>query len=253
MFVPTTSDVKTEGSTLIIPSVSIGNVPQLAVDLLVNTLALTRIGILDSSTLIPVAGPPGYDHLPATQRSVPVEVFQTADSKWTIVQQRAPPLPKHHRLFAQQMVDFIKAHRFARVVLLTSSDAALRADALIDGPQIRSLAVNCQDEALVERLQALSLSEFVPHGQTETKCFPDSLTQLHSSGIAKPLLRLCEKEGIQVVALISLVSEGDNVPDAIMMANAVNAALDIASGLAQWRPPKTWEWLMPANTPTSMF
>ncbi|KAJ1788188.1 hypothetical protein LPJ59_005580 [Coemansia sp. RSA 2399] len=253
MFVPTTSDVKTDGSTLIIPSVSIGNVPQLAVDLLVNTLALTRIGILDSSALLPVSGPPGYDHLPATQRSVPVEVFQTADGKWTIVQQRAPPLPKHHRVYAQEMVDFIKTHGFARVVLLTSSDAALRADALIDGPQIRSLAVNWQDEALAGRLQALSLSAFALHEQAETKSVPKPLTQLHSSGIAKPFLSLCEKEGIQVVALISLANEGDNIPDAIMMANAVNAALDIASGLDQWRPPKTWEWLMPANTPASMF
>ncbi|KAJ2547082.1 hypothetical protein EV175_005358 [Coemansia sp. RSA 1933] len=252
MFVPATSDVKTAGSTLIIPSVSIGNVPQLAVDLLVNTLALTRVGIIDSSALLPISGPPGYDHLPATQRAVPVEVFQTSDGRWTIVQQRAPPLPKHHRQFAKEMVDFIKTHGFAQVVLLTSSDAALRADALIDGPQIRSLAVNWQDEALAERLQALSLGEFAAT-QTESKRATKSLTQLHSSGIAKPLLSLCEKEGIQVVALISLVNEGDNIPDAIMLANAANAALDIANSLDQWRPPRTWEWLMPANTPSSMF
>ncbi|KAJ2762857.1 hypothetical protein H4S06_000421 [Coemansia sp. BCRC 34490] len=257
MFVPTKGEITTAGSTLILPSVSIGNVPQLAVDLLVNTLQLSRVGIIDSSMVVPVSGPPGYDHQPAAQRSVPLEVFQTPDARWTVVQQRAPPLPKHHRLFAREMVDFIKSHEFAQVVLLTSSDAALRGDALIDGPQIRSLAVNCHDEALAERLQALSLGELAPHSQLQSKVGTEGptaqLAQLHSSGIAKPLLRLCESEGIQVVALVALVNEGDNIPDAITMANATNAALEITSGLDQWRPPKTWEWLMPASTPTSMF
>ncbi|KAI9505122.1 hypothetical protein GGI25_000372 [Coemansia spiralis] len=250
MLVPyTKSKINTEGSTLIVPSVSIGNVPQLAVDLIVNTLSLTRVGILASSSLLPISGPPGYDHLDEDQRSVPLEIFQTADAKWTVLQQRSPPLPKHHRLFAQETVDFIKQGKFSRVVLLTSSDAALRGDALIDGPQIRSLSVNCQDEQLAERLQALSLSDFAQ--QTATSKQP-TLSQLHSAGIARPLLSLCEREGIEVIALVSLVNEGDNIPDAILLANATNALLGLSS-LDQWHPPKSWAWLMPANTPSFMF
>lgn len=45
-----------KSSTLIIPSVSIGNVPQLAIDLLVHTLHIPLVGYLTSPYLVPCAG-----------------------------------------------------------------------------------------------------------------------------------------------------------------------------------------------------
>ncbi|KAJ1726629.1 hypothetical protein LPJ61_005057 [Coemansia biformis] len=251
-FVKSNSAAATKGSTLVLPSVSIGNVPQLAVDLLVNTLQATRIGIIDSPSTLPVSGPSGFDHLPG-QRSVPVEVYQTADGQWTIVQQRSPPLPGRHRVFARELMDFIAQGDFAKVVLLTSSDAALRADALIQGPQIRSLTVNWQDDELASQLQALSLGPLDVAGETGTGP-KEPLKQLHAAGAAKHLLRLCQATDIPVVALVALVNEGDNVPDAIGLANAANALLDIAPGAAQWRPPQSWQWLSgPVNPPGELY
>ena len=43
-------------STLIFPSVSIGNVPQLAVDLLITTLNVPLVGYMSSPYLLPCAG-----------------------------------------------------------------------------------------------------------------------------------------------------------------------------------------------------
>jgi hypothetical protein len=45
-----------KSSTLILPSVSIGNVPQLAIDLLVTTLSIPLVGYLTSPYLVPCAG-----------------------------------------------------------------------------------------------------------------------------------------------------------------------------------------------------
>jgi hypothetical protein len=45
-----------KGSTLVLPSISIGNVPQLAVDLLVTTLTVPLVGYLTSPYLVPCAG-----------------------------------------------------------------------------------------------------------------------------------------------------------------------------------------------------
>ena len=42
------------------PAVSIGNVGQLAVDLLVHTLKLTRVGVLDSQYVLPSVGNDAY-------------------------------------------------------------------------------------------------------------------------------------------------------------------------------------------------
>ncbi|KAJ2807265.1 hypothetical protein H4R20_001353 [Coemansia guatemalensis] len=255
MFVRGSDNVVTKGSTLVLPSVSIGNVPQLAVDLLINTLQASRVGILDSSSVMPISGPSGFDHLP-TQRSVPVEVYQSGDAQWTIIQQRSPPLPKHHRIFAQEVMDFIGQGEFSKVVLLTSSDAALRADALIDGPQIRSLAINWQDELLASRLQALSLGPLsLSAGITTSETTAQvPLDQLHAAGISKHLLRLCQTTKIPVLSLVALANEGDNVPDAINLANATNALLELAPNAKQWCPPRSWEWLMaPGMAPSELF
>ncbi|KAJ2841726.1 hypothetical protein IWW36_006160, partial [Coemansia brasiliensis] len=194
--------VHTQGSTLILPCVSIGNVPQLAVDLLINTLEATRIGIIHTSTLLPISSSTsGFDHLPKEQRSVPVEVYQTSDSKWTILQQRSPPLPKHQKKWARELVEFIKQGEFAKVVLLTSSDAALRADKMIDNASnICTLAISCKsDDELVLGLQSLALNPL--HEQSNEM---ESLQQLHSAGVAKPFLRLCQEAQLPVVVLVAL-------------------------------------------------
>ncbi|KAJ2326679.1 hypothetical protein GGH92_010201, partial [Coemansia sp. RSA 2673] len=159
------------------------------------------------------------------------------------------------------MLEFIKAGQFDRVVLLASSDAALRTDALIDGPQIRSISLNSRDEQLVARLQALSLDEF---GERPNKAkdldmaaressLKTALKQLHAAGIARPLLSMCQDADIPVLALVSLVNEGDNIPDAIVLANAANAALDIASNTHQWCPPQSWKWLVPSSAPAELY
>ncbi|KAJ1820491.1 hypothetical protein LPJ60_003178 [Coemansia sp. RSA 2675] len=259
MFIKASAAVATRGSTLILPTVSIGNVPQLGMDLLINTLQLSRIGIIDDSALLPVSGVSAFDHI--TSRPVPLEVYQSSDARWTLIQQRSPPLPKHHRLFAKSMLEFIKAGEFDRVVLLTSSDAALRTDALIDGPQIRSISVNCDDRILIDKLQALSLTDF---GHRQGVAIGDSmnskelslagvLKQLHAAGIARPLLDMCQDAGIPALALVSLVNEGDNIADAIMIANAVNAVLGLATNVDQWRPPQSWQWIMPDSVPSELF
>ncbi|KAJ1954974.1 hypothetical protein EC988_002141 [Linderina pennispora] len=252
-FVTTADDVSTADSILVLPAVSIGNVPQLSIDLFVNTLRLPRIGIIDTAHLIPLSGPAGFDHQTST-RSVPLEVYQTPDRKWTILQQRSPPLPHHHRAFAQELIEFIKQGRFAKVVLLASSDAALRTDKLIDGPQIRTISVG--EDELAARFRALSLTDLHEAGSGEDSqgALKGALAHLHSAGVTKHLARMCLDANVPLTVCVSLVNEGDNVPDAVLMANAVNSALGLMTeDTAQWQPPRSWEWLMPNNTPSEMF
>lgn len=48
-----------DGTTLVIPAVSIGSVPQLAIDLLLNdaSLSLVKVGRIDPSFCFPFVGP----------------------------------------------------------------------------------------------------------------------------------------------------------------------------------------------------
>ena len=68
-------------STIVLqPSVSVGNVPQLTVDLILNTLKLERVGWINDDSLLPVVGndaldftrPAGYLHTGAEGESKPV-------------------------------------------------------------------------------------------------------------------------------------------------------------------------------------
>jgi hypothetical protein len=53
---PSTPTPEFTSSTLILPSISIGNVPQLAIDLLITTLELPLVGYMTSPFLVPCAG-----------------------------------------------------------------------------------------------------------------------------------------------------------------------------------------------------
>lgn len=55
-FPPAAAVPEFKGSTLLIPSVSIGNVPQLTCDLLIATLKLPLVGYLHSSYIYAAAG-----------------------------------------------------------------------------------------------------------------------------------------------------------------------------------------------------
>lgn len=44
------------------PSVSVGNVGQLAADLLINTLKLTHVGYLSDPAILPLVGNDAFDH-----------------------------------------------------------------------------------------------------------------------------------------------------------------------------------------------
>ena len=46
------------------PCISVGNVGQLAVDLLINSLRLGRVGYLHDPSLLPLVGNDAFDHTP---------------------------------------------------------------------------------------------------------------------------------------------------------------------------------------------
>ena len=58
MFIPSVkgSQPAFEGATLILPVVSIGNVGQLAVDLLIHGFGLERVGVMSGCGEVPVVG-----------------------------------------------------------------------------------------------------------------------------------------------------------------------------------------------------
>lgn len=104
------------GATLLLPAVTVGNVGQLAIDLLVqSTVGSRRIGSLQSATVVPVTGGCAFSsadgalHGPARE----LELY-VVDGK-LVLQQRAPALPGCQRRFARELADWIESKGIEKV------------------------------------------------------------------------------------------------------------------------------------------
>ncbi|KAF9274710.1 Proteasome assembly chaperone 2 [Mortierella alpina] len=302
-----------KGTTLILPAVSIGNVPQLTTDLFLSTLKLDRVGCIEDENVIAVVGPADRPHqTPSPSRtaaatgavaesgadglSLAVEVFQTKDGKWTLVQQRSPTVPHRSHFYADNLVQFIRDSEFDQVVLLASADGARKIDAqlrsstpirYISSPLLSKSLIDTltglgldplervattederkealirrkehyitQDQpssgastaALAERVEDISLDA----EQEEQQAVLEKIPRIPNGGIARRLHSLCQEQGIAILTVVLFAMEGDNAPDAVFLANVVNAILKVhiptqeqlAQGEGEWKFPKSWDSL----------
>ncbi|KAG0050461.1 Proteasome assembly chaperone 2 [Gryganskiella cystojenkinii] len=272
-----------KGTTLILPAVSIGNVPQLTTDLLLSTLKLDRVGCIEDENVIPVLGPADRPHseqqqlshlqqtsesgsatVGAGHLSLAVEVFQSKDGKWTIIQQRSPTVRHRSHFFADNLVQFIRDSEFDQVLLLASADGARRIDSqLRSGTPVRYITSPALPKSLIETIGGLGLQhlERVPatdeekrdaliHSQQQhlqaassgltervqgiqleeeqaSQRVLEKVPRIPNGGIARRLHSLCQEQGIAILTLVLFAMEGDNAPDAIFLANVANAIFKV--------------------------
>nr|XP_029508651.1 proteasome assembly chaperone 2 [Oncorhynchus nerka] len=78
--------------TLIMPAISVGNVGQLAVDLIVSTLNMCRVGYIHTDCLIPMAGNNPYATFAenANDLSTNAEVYSSPELRLAVLQIRTP-------------------------------------------------------------------------------------------------------------------------------------------------------------------
>ncbi|ORX51955.1 hypothetical protein DM01DRAFT_1363362 [Hesseltinella vesiculosa] len=220
-----------KGSHLFLPSVSIGNVPQLTCDLLIHTLKLNRVGFIESDALIPVIGQRENSDIGV---HVPIEVYQSADQRVTVVQQRSPTLRGRKKELVATLIQFITSNDFSRVTLVTSLDASMRLDSQIT----RYIAV------VKDIQQQIGVPVLETSDQEETAAA--SVPMMSGGGLARSLYQqLSENAKMEVVVFSMFVLEGDNVQDSVEMANVLNSYYSLLpqDTSASWTPPKSWEFL----------
>lgn len=292
-----------KGTTLILPSVSIGNVPQLTTDLLLSTLKLDRVGCIEDENVIPVLGPADRPHNETSTSSsastatfagtgtgvaaaggllsLAVEVFQSKDGKWTLIQQRSPTVSHRSHHYTDNLLQFIRDSEFDQVVLLASADGARRIDIqlrsgnpvrYIPSPQLphtlletlRGLGLETLEnipasdreqqqarEMLVDRVQDIQLDDSSSATTTAaTQQTLEKVPRIPNGGFARRLHSLCQEAGIAILTVVAFAMEGDNAPDAIFLANVLNAILKVHVPTDQqirdgegWKVPKSWDSL----------
>uniref|UniRef100_A0A3Q3XCV4 Proteasome assembly chaperone 2 n=1 Tax=Mola mola TaxID=94237 RepID=A0A3Q3XCV4_MOLML len=193
--------------TLVMPAVAVGNVGQLAVDLLVSTLNMSRVGYMHTDCLIPMAGNNPYATCKedAEELHTPAEVYTAAELNLAVLQIRAPIVQTKSKKFRQLLMSWIKSSGFSRTIVLSSSHAYQRDDQQLT--PLRYLATPSLLKGSAEALKELGWREM-----ERVPAFP---------GLTDSCNILCA-EDLRLAVLLLFCSEGDNVPDAFTLVNHLN-------------------------------
>ncbi|XP_008329732.1 proteasome assembly chaperone 2 [Cynoglossus semilaevis] len=247
--------------TLVMPAVAVGNVAQLAVDLIVSTLNMKRVGYIHTDCLVPMAGNNPYTTCKedAEELHTPAEVYSAPELKLAILQIRAPVIPTKSKKFRQLIVSWIKSSGFSRTVLLSSSHAYQRDDQQLQGTPLRYLVTPSLLKVSEDVLKELGWREMerVPvfPGVTDTNAEPHLC--IPGGGITKGLFTDSCSEDLPLAVLLLFCSEGDNIPDAFTLVNHLNDWLHLLDNPSQeankWKIPNSWRLLFGSSVPSALF
>lgn len=220
-------------STLIIPSISIGNIPQLANDLLIHTLNFNKIGSLNDTYLYPFASP--IDTLNDVGQkkgiSTAVGVYHNKELKLTIIQQRSPIIPSFTKTYVNEVIlPFIKEANVKKFLILDSSDAGL-----VENLSPGTIDFYSNEDVLNKSLETLNIGQVdaiqLGKGDHNHSSYIRSLiTYLHTGDLSSDF---------EVNVLVSYVYEGDNFYDGEHLADKTIEALDV-SPVKNWIRPRSW-------------
>lgn len=232
-----------KGYTLIIPSVAVGNVGQLACDLLISSLDMKRISSVCSPALIPVLGYDPYD-LFSNNLSSCCEIYKCAAKNIAVMQVRAPLVYKYAREFLEDLIASFKGRGIKDVIILTSSFAHEKKH--IQTSPFRYLA--SESSAYKDKLQS---KNWLKHESI------DGGLQIFGGGFASLLFEVCKESATPCLILYKYCSEGDNIPDAYDMVTSLTDVVPLFSGkkdlLDQLVRPVSWKLLFGRPAPSDIY
>lgn len=112
-----TQDSNLEGYTLVLPSVSVGNVGQLSVDLLISNLNLQKIGQIFSPAFVPIVGADAYDER-SNELVTAIDIYAGIEKRIAVVQIRSPYVGGLAEFF-RELARFVTERKIAKVNIHT--------------------------------------------------------------------------------------------------------------------------------------
>ncbi|XP_049476435.1 proteasome assembly chaperone 2 isoform X1 [Panthera uncia] len=275
MFVPCGDSVPDlAGFSFLMPAVSVGNVGQLAIDLIISTLNMCKIGYFYTDCLVPMVGNNPYATAEenSTELSINAEVYSLPSKKLVALQLRSIFIKTFFlffqrytkyksKPFCEKLLSWVKSSNCAKVIVLSSSHSYHRNDLQLRSTPFRYLLTPFLQKTVQNKIKSLNWEEM-----EKSPCIPEIddsefCIRIPGGGITKTLYdEGCSKE-IPMVVLLKFVSEGDNIPDALGLVEYLNEWLQIikpccddptASAL-QWKMPSSWRLLFGSGLPPALF
>lgn len=222
---------------LVVPSVSVANVPQLAIDLLICSLDMKLVGRLSEDYVYPFAGPRDLPSgTPVTEMqgiTTALEVYTSPTHGMSVIQMRSPTLPGCRNKFVYNvLLPFIKQFQFPETVIAGSSNSAFsevmpppRFKLFYECPSPNETSASSKPlDSLSARLSNLSISNT---DQFLASQAPSTAAKLPESGIVLDALNTVAHEGLKVSAAVLYVFEGDNFEDARELADRLAGLVEL--------------------------
>ncbi|GAB5364104.1 hypothetical protein AAMO2058_000940500 [Amorphochlora amoebiformis] len=223
-----------KGWTLVMPAVSVGNVGQIAVDLVLATAKLPKIGFWLSPSVIPVVC---NDPLATKTKkvkgsiSLAVEFFRCVDRKLVIMQRRSPLTRGGDKRFSKNITAWAEKSGFSSIIVASSSQAYLNDQGSQNKFWCTYTNPSPKTVAVIKNLKLLYKS-LSPARTLDAKSIPDSGVSAvellrNGSELTRALLENAKEAKIEALAVLAQVTEGDNLVDgqelALLLSNLLKA------------------------------
>merc|ERR1711953_547535 len=216
------SDLQVDSNLdLILPSVSIGNVGQLAID-----------------AILPVVGCDPLD-LKSQRMMTACELYKIEGK--LILQLRSGLGPGLRDVFIRDLLAFVAKLKVGRIVVLGSMDSEERLDCQIRGSQFRFLA----SKGLKSELEDCEFTELEARQGGNELFIP-------GGGYTKALYEQCLQKEIPIVTMLTFASEGNNAQDGLGLANYFNTWAKVVDK-DHLKGPPSWTDLYGSAAPTSIY
>jgi proteasome assembly chaperone 2 len=233
--------------TLVMPSLSIGNVGQLAIDLFISTFDLPLVGRLESPFVVPVVGNDAFTQGEG-RIATSIDLHFYREKNVLVLQQRAPVLEGKHNAFAESFVAWVKSTSVNQILFLTSTDAAFRfAESQLSGSQLRYLSFPGRQS---EKNHFASLAKSLNWKEVEDESVAEVLKR---GTVSQKLYTACRQNDVPIFVVTLFCAEGNNIPEGTAMAGLLSALLETKEE-PQWKFPPSWNaMLTPTPLETSLF
>ncbi|XP_050295527.1 proteasome assembly chaperone 2 [Anthonomus grandis grandis] len=228
------------GYTLVIPSISVGNVPQLSVDLMIKNFEMEKIGTVWHPGLVASTGADPFD--PKSKLvCTACEIYTNTSLKLAVIQLRSTIETKLVLTFFKELINSLQQLKFSRVyILATAFDYELHNIAN------KHIYYYLTHRPVSEKVT--SLSNWKPYERD-----PNEKLYISGGGYASKLYELLAEQ-LTTALLVKYVSEGENVIDAQDFLVKLCEFADInTENIKCIQIPSSWHYVYGAPPPAGIF
>lgn len=222
---------------------------------------MEKVATVWHHSIVPLIGPKAFQH-DTSNITTSCELYVSNVKKIAAFQLRSPLVAATMNEFFNELIDFLKSNKIAKLILLTSSYAYEQH--FIGGNPFAVIVDDAFRGVETDAIQRMKWNEFqgdIIHGKYSYRSCVQYLRinflYLQGGGYVKQFMSVASRNGIPTLTLFKYVSEGDNSVDAVTLLEELNAGFNIieqtGDGKLNIILPVSWKSLFGNPIPEQLY